>query len=64
MNKVDEIIDASNCKVIVHDKSKAKNSTYIGNAGDITSYKQVGSDCPRVFINTSYTTVRCIIVYK
>lgn len=64
--KVDEAVDISNAKVIVHDKSRNKNSgAYVGTAGDVTSYQQVGSNCSKIFIHSSNgVTLSTVVIYK
>lgn len=64
MNKIDEIIDLNSVNIIVHDKSLSKDSTYVGTVGDIPTYKQVGTNCARIFIQTNQTQLKSVIVYK
>lgn len=62
---VDEIVDISSIKVIVHDKSLNKNSTYVGTYGDILSYKQVGTNCSKIFVHSSNgVNLTSVVVYK
>lgn len=62
---VDEIVDISSIKVIVHDKSLNKNSTYVGTFGDILSYKQVGTNCSKIFVHSSNgVNLTSVVVYK
>jgi hypothetical protein len=61
---VNEVADISNTSITVFDSRSNNNRVSSGTLNDIITYKAAGADCSKIIINTRYSALKQVFIYK